>query len=62
MIPSLAEGRTGPTQRPTTTWAQRGGRGDSHLVVWMKLTAVDVVVVTPECGDQLAGVEAVHSH
>lgn len=28
----------------------------------MKLTAVDVVVVTPECGDQLAGVEAVHSH
>lgn len=37
-------------------------RGDSHLVVWMKLAAVDVVVVTPECGDQLAGVEAVHGH
>lgn len=39
-----------------------GSVGVSHLVVRVKLTAVDVVVVTPECGNQLAGVEAIHSH
>lgn len=36
--------------------------GVSHLVVWVKLAAVDVVVVTPQRGDQLAGVEAIHGH
>lgn len=34
----------------------------THLVVWVELTAVDIVVVTPKHGNQLAGVEGIHGN
>ena len=36
--------------------------GVSHLVVWVKLAAVHIVVVTPEHSDQLSSVEGIHSY
>lgn len=43
-------------------WGQSVPGTSSHLVVWVKLAAVNVVVVAPEHGDQLTSVEGVHSH
>lgn len=33
-----------------------------HLVVWVELAAVYIVVVAPQHGNQLAGVEAIHGN
>ena len=45
-------------QKTVTTWAF----GVSHLVVWAKLAAVDIVVVTSEHSDQLSSVEGIHRY
>lgn len=49
-----------------TDWVQKivtiQNFGVSHLVVWVKLAAVDIVVVTPEHGYQLSRVEGVHGN
>lgn len=45
-------------QEIVTTWAF----GVSHLVVWAKLAAVNVVIVTSEHSDQLSTVEGIHRY
>lgn len=65
-FPSIQERNVGPIQNKKLLLIRGhvspGYFGESHLVVWVKLAAVHVVVVTPQHSDQFSCVQRVHCH